>query len=51
VAAIAVGGVATAMVLRPAEQVARHAAGYAKKIRPHFDHAAVITRSSSGRRT
>lgn len=43
VAAIAVAGIATAMVLRPAERVERHAAGFQKKVRPHFDHAPVIT--------
>jgi octaheme c-type cytochrome (tetrathionate reductase family) len=43
VALVAAGGIASAMVLRPGEERPRHAAGYAKRIRPHFDHAAVIT--------
>jgi len=42
VAAIAGGGIAMARVFGPAEQKPRHAAGYEKTIRPHFDHAPVI---------
>lgn len=40
---IAVAGVAGAMAFRPKEPEQRHAVGYVKKLRPHFDHAAVIT--------
>jgi octaheme c-type cytochrome (tetrathionate reductase family) len=43
VALVAAGGIASAMALRAPEERPRHAAGYAKRLRPHFDHAAVIT--------
>ena len=43
VALVAAGGVASAMVLRPAAEREKHAAGFARKLRPHFDHSAVIT--------
>jgi octaheme c-type cytochrome (tetrathionate reductase family) len=41
---VAASGVAVARVLRPKEdEPARHAAGWVKRTRAHFDHAAVIT--------
>ncbi len=43
VAVIAAGGLSVALAFRPSDEPARPAAGYARRIRPHFDHAAVIT--------
>lgn len=42
-ALVAAGGGAMAVALQPPEEPARHSAGHAKQLRPHFDHAAVIT--------
>ena len=51
VALVALGGVAMAAVFRAPQAPARHAAGFEKRLRPHFDHAPVITgRSSRARR-
>lgn len=44
VALVAVGGVATARALRGQERPRERAAGFVKRPRPHFDHAAVITK-------
>jgi octaheme c-type cytochrome (tetrathionate reductase family) len=43
VSVVAVAGIASAMVLRAPEERPSHAAGYARRVRPHFDHAAVIS--------
>ena len=40
---VAVGGIAAALVTRPAGPETKSAAGFAKKVRPHFDHAPIIT--------
>jgi octaheme c-type cytochrome (tetrathionate reductase family) len=41
--AVAAIGVASALAFRTPEGPPRHAEAYEKKVRPHFDHAAVIT--------
>jgi octaheme c-type cytochrome (tetrathionate reductase family) len=43
VALVTAGGVAMAQAFQTSDAPAPHAAGYVKRIRPHFDHAAVIT--------
>jgi len=43
VSLMAVGGVVLALSLRPASEPQKHAVGYAKRIRPHFDHTPIIT--------
>ncbi|HTN52436.1 MAG TPA: tetrathionate reductase family octaheme c-type cytochrome [Anaeromyxobacter sp.] len=43
VALVAVGGAALARVLRASEEPPRHAAGFQRRLRPHFDHAPVIS--------
>src|SRR5512144_3333902 len=43
VALVAAAGVAMAAAFHAPDAPAEHAAGYAKRLRPHFDHAAVIT--------
>lgn len=42
VGGVLVAGVGSALALRPQAALARHAAGYEKKVRPHFDHAPVM---------
>jgi len=42
VGAVALGGVVVALALRTSTATEKHAAGYAKRVRPHFDHAPVI---------
>jgi octaheme c-type cytochrome (tetrathionate reductase family) len=43
VALVGASGVAVALANRPGTPQTRRAAGFAKKVRPHFDHAPIIT--------